>query len=101
VVAVVGELDMESTPALEHAVMTALDEASGVACIVDLTAVTFLGSAGLTALVNAANHAETRREPLRIVVDGNRPVIRPIQITGLDQVLSLYHTVEEALAADK
>jgi anti-sigma B factor antagonist len=66
---------------------------------VDLTAVTFFGSAGLTALLAATRLSEARREPLRIVVDHNRPVIRPIMVTGLDDVLTLYHTVEEALAA--
>jgi hypothetical protein len=35
----------------------------------------------------------------RIVVDANRTAIRPIQPTGLDQVLTLYHTIEEALIA--
>jgi anti-sigma B factor antagonist len=41
----------------------------------------------------------TGPEPLWIVVGANRPVIRPIQITGLDHVLALFHTVEEALTA--
>lgn len=31
------------------------------------------------------------------MVDANRPVIRPIQVTGLDTELALYHTVDEAL----
>jgi anti-anti-sigma regulatory factor len=63
-------------------------------CILDLTAVTFLGSAGLTALVEATRHSAA---PLRIVVDSNRPVIRPIEVTGLDDVLRLYHSVDEAV----
>jgi anti-sigma B factor antagonist len=36
-------------------------------------------------------------DSLRIVVDNTRPVIRPIQLTGLDQVLSLYYSVADAL----
>jgi anti-sigma B factor antagonist len=99
VVAVAGEIDLDTAPMLHAAVRAAIDRTAGQACIVDLTAVTFLGSAGLTALVDAANVSEARREPLPIVVDSNRPVIRPIVVTGLDDVLTLYHTVEEALRA--
>ena len=43
--------------------------------------------------------AQQWREPLRIVVDHTRPVIRPIQVTGLDDVLALFDTVEDALRA--
>ncbi|MFL6124998.1 anti-sigma factor antagonist [Actinophytocola sp.] len=99
VVTVAGEIDLDTVPVLHAAVTDAIRRTAGEECIVDLTAVTFLGSAGLAALVDAANLAEARREPLRIVVDSNRPVIRPIVVTGLDDVLALYHTVEEALRA--
>jgi anti-sigma B factor antagonist len=44
-------------------------------------------------------HTQTVRQSLRIVVDTSRPIIRPIQLAGLDEVLRLYRTVEEALAA--
>ncbi|WP_158854793.1 STAS domain-containing protein [Saccharothrix deserti] len=100
VVSVAGEVDMETAPALRAAVTTAVDDAAGGACVLDLTGVTFLGSPGLTALLAATTHAQARRGPLRIVVDTNRPVIRPIEITRLDDVLWLYHTVEEALTAE-
>lgn len=98
VVSVAGEIDMATAPTLRAAVQAAIRESAGEACVLDLTAVTFLGSSGLSALVEAAQLSEARREPLRIVVDANRPVIRPIMVTGLDDVLALYHTVDEALA---
>jgi len=79
------------------AVDTGFDQASDGPLVIDLTDVSFLGSAGLAALVSARRQAQRRREPLRIVVDHNRPVIRPLEITGLDEVLALYHTVDEAL----
>ena len=96
VLTVTGEIDMDNAPALCDAIIAGIDQRHGEPCILDLTSVTFLGSAGLTALVQATNRARERREPLRIVVDSNRPVIRPIQVTGLDDVLSLYHSIEEA-----
>jgi anti-sigma B factor antagonist len=100
VIAAIGEVDLDTAPALGAAIKACIDEAGGKPCILDLTAVTFLNSAGLTMLLQAADRAEEVREPLRIVVDANRPVIRPIQVTGLDNELSLYHTVDEAVRAD-
>ncbi len=101
IVTVAGEIDLSTAPDLHAALTVALRDAGAGGCVADLTAVTFLGSPGLTALLNATQEAEQRREPLRIVVDSNRPVIRPIEITGLDQVLRLYHSVDEALHADR
>ena len=68
--------------------------------MLDLTAVTFLDCAGLTALLDATIHAEDQHRSLRIVVDSNRPVIRPIHLTGLDKTLALFLTVDEALRTD-
>ena len=66
--------------------------------VVDLSRVTLLAPSGLHALVEAAQQAEQRREPLRIVVDYQKPVLLPIQITNLDEVLALYHSLQEAHA---
>jgi anti-sigma B factor antagonist len=98
IVTVEGELDMLTTPRLRAAVSEALDEAMGEPVVLDLTKITFLGSPGLAALVEAVRQARQLGGPLRIVVDNARPVIRPIELTGLDDVLALYETVEEALA---
>ena len=99
VVSVTGELDMLTTPRLRAAVAEALDEAGGsTLVVVDLTEVTLLGSPRLAALVDAVSKARQRCGPLRIVVDNTRPVVRPIELTGLDDVLALYDTVDEALA---
>ncbi|HET8642791.1 MAG TPA: anti-sigma factor antagonist [Pseudonocardiaceae bacterium] len=97
VVSVAGEIDTLTTPRLRQAVGEAIDEAAGGSVIVDLTSVTFLGSPGLAALVEAVGQAQRRGGPLRVVVDRSRPVLRPIELTGLDDVLALYETVEEAL----
>lgn len=97
VVVVEGEVDMLTVGRLRAAVDEALRDAAGQPVVVDLTAVTYLGSHGLAALAEAASKAEGRREPLRLVVDETRAVIRPMQVTGLDEVLALYRTVEEAL----
>lgn len=101
VIAVAGEVDLGNVSTLHNVIAAGIDRTHGEPCILDLTAVTFLGSAGLKALVESTAHAEARQEPLRIVVDANRPVIRPIEVTGLDDVLRLYHSVEEAVKAGR
>jgi anti-sigma B factor antagonist len=98
VVTVAGEVDMFTAPRLESAVGRALADPAVGMIVVDLTDVDFLDDAGLSALVTAHRAAERQDDPLRIVVDHNRPVVRPLQITGLERVLALYYDVAEALA---
>lgn len=101
VLEVAGEVDLDTAPQLQVAIIDAIDRTSGAACIVDLTEVSFLGSAGLTVLLASTRHAEARSRSLPIVVDSNRPVIRPIELTGMDDELRLFHSVDEALRATR
>ncbi|MEV6277859.1 anti-sigma factor antagonist [Nocardia sp. NPDC051832] len=97
VVAIFGEVDADTAPLLAEAVREGLDRTRAPFCVLDLTNVDYLGGAGLQTLAKTRHEAERRREPLRVVVDANRPVIRPLEITGLEEVLALYHSVDEAL----
>lgn len=99
VIAAVGAIDLRTAPSLRDAVTTTVDQVASGRYVLDLTNVTFLGSTGLAALLAAHSYVAERGDVLRIVVDANRPVIRPIEITGLDTALNLYHTVDEALRA--
>ncbi|MCE6996143.1 STAS domain-containing protein [Saccharothrix sp. S26] len=97
IIEVAGEIDLDSAPVLDAALTDALDRGSHRLYVVDLAEVEFIDSIGLSALLTAARHAQDTDGTLRVVVDANRPVIRPLEITGLDDVLSLHHTVDEAL----
>lgn len=97
VLGVDGEIDGLTAPRLRAAVDAAFDQLDGRPLVVDLTDVTFLGSPGLQVLLDSAREAVDHRGTLRIVVDHTRPVIRPIELTGLDAVLTLFHSVTEAL----
>jgi anti-sigma B factor antagonist len=101
IVTVVGEVDGWTVDRLRVALGQALDQPGERAVVVDLTRVSFLGSVGLGALVQARREARARREALRVVVDHQRPVLRPLQLTGLDEVLALYETVSEAVAGER
>lgn len=95
VLSVSGEIDMVSAPQLGEAIHTAL-AAGPSALIVDLSKVDFLASAGMTVLVTA--QAEVA-PPTRFAVVANGPATsRPIKLTGLDSVVSLYSTLDSALS---
>ena len=100
VLEVEGEVDGLTAPRLRAAIADAFERLETRPLVVNLSAVRFLGSAGLRMLFDSAAEAVHQRgsEPLRIVVDHTRPVIRPIQIVGLDKVLALYTSVGDALA---
>lgn len=102
VVGVSGAIDGLTAPRLRSALGVALERFDDRPVILDLTEVRFLGSAGLRTLAESAEEASTRPgfQPLRIVVDSNRPVIRPIELTGYDAILALYHDVEDAVAGN-
>jgi anti-anti-sigma factor len=94
VLCVRGELDVVTTDALQESVSLALRRRPKV-LVIDLSEVSFLASAGLTALVKAARMG-TEETVVRMVVVG-RECERPIHLTGLDAVLALHPTLEEAL----
>jgi len=82
-----GEVDSSSAPALRAQLDEVLD-AGVTELTVDLTGVTFLDSAGLCVL--AAVHRRAVRSAVRLrVLASSRAVIRPMQITGLYDLLDV------------
>jgi anti-sigma B factor antagonist len=102
ILSVAGDIDGLTALRLRAAIDEAFDRLDGRLLVIDLVRVRFLGSAGLRTLRDTAaeslQHRRNSAQPLRIVVDETRPVIRPIEIVGLDQILALYGNVSEALA---
>lgn len=93
-----GEIDLATAPLLHEALHDMLTADADASCLLDLSRVTFLSSTGLVVLARAAEAFERRRQPLGIVVQGNRPVIRPIELAGMQHALTLYHSLDDALA---
>ncbi len=96
VVTVGGEIDLSTAPAFESAIATALADAPTV-LVVELTAVEFMASVGLRIL--AAAREQLGESSQVAVVANSSATRRPIQLTGLDKMFSLYRTLGDALAA--
>jgi anti-sigma B factor antagonist len=89
VVCAAGELDLLTAPRLS----TQLDLAEAIVVppapvVLDLTGLTFIGSAGLSVLLT--HHRRCVELGARLeIMPGGRAVTRPITVTGLDKVLTL------------
>ena len=97
VLTVRGEVDLSTGGRLADAGGAALREAARRPVVLDLSGVSFLSSSGLGLLVSLHDEGRDLGVPVRVVVDPTRPVIRPIRTMGLDEVLALYRTVDEAV----
>jgi anti-sigma B factor antagonist len=96
VVSVSGEVDALTAPSVAETVLGVLGERPA-RVVIDLLAVSFLGSAGLALLVEAQQVAG-QHTVLRVVAAG--PVtLHPLQVTGLDRQFSVHATRDDALAA--
>jgi anti-sigma B factor antagonist len=89
VVAVAGEVDMQTAPDLRTAIETASSRALEI--WVDVSDTTFMDSSGLHALVQSRAHvAEAGRRLVLICPQG--PVLRVLTLTGLDQLFEIHAT---------
>ena len=91
-----GEIDTLTAPLLRTELDARLPEASLV--VLDLTEVTFLGSAGLAVLVAAKDQVERNGKTLKLVC-GSRIVTRALAATGLLSLFEVADGVPEALRA--
>jgi anti-sigma B factor antagonist len=88
VVVAAGEIDVANAGELRSALVEAVGRASRV--VVDLSHVTFLDCAGLSALAMGLRTARRRGGVLRLVAEPNTPVTRLLVLTGLDRVFDVH-----------
>lgn len=86
--AVRGEVDMATAPALEAALEEAIRDSEG-ALVVDLSGVEFLDSSGLQVLMRARARLGTEDRALALVCPFG-PVRRVFELAGLSDVFTLY-----------
>jgi anti-sigma B factor antagonist len=96
IVAVSGEVDVYSAPALKDNI-TELLQSGVTTLIVDLSGVAFLDSTGLGALVDARAATSDAGGSLPLVCSQER-ILKLFTITGLDGVFTIYPSIGDAVA---
>jgi anti-sigma B factor antagonist len=92
-----GELDLAAAPRLATVLSMAV-EGPERSVVLDLQPVTFIDSTALGAIMHASSECETAGKRM-IVVVGEGPVRRLLEITNLTGRFRLYPDLESALAA--
>lgn len=93
VIGVTGELDLASSPALEHELENGPPSHAEVV-IIDLRALEFMDSTGLSVLVRAHQRATEKGQQF-VVVRGPQQVQRLLSLTGVADRLTLVDSPED------
>jgi anti-sigma B factor antagonist len=99
VVRVIGEVDMSHEEELRGELRTAVAaDSNGI--VVDLTECEFIDSSGVRALLlsREAQHAEDGSEHLAVAASSEQ-ILRILSVMGIDRVIPIRPTVEEAASA--
>jgi anti-anti-sigma factor len=89
-------LDFVTAPALFEAI-TARISAEAPNVVVDFTATSFMDSSGINALLRAHRLVRAAGGWMRLSTV-REPVLSPLRIVGLDAIIPVYPTVEDACA---
>jgi len=95
VIALSGELDLASSPALEDALERVLSSDAKIV-VIDLRELEFMDSTGLSILVRAHQTAEEQELALHLV-NGPPQVQRLLSLTGVGERLSLIDAPEDVV----
>lgn len=95
IVAIAGYVDVDTAPELDAALA---ELASAGRVIVDLSKADFLDSTGIGVLVKAKKKAVETKGAVILVI-ATPVILKPFQITGLDEVFTICSTREEAIGA--
>jgi anti-anti-sigma factor len=88
VVEVIGRLDDLTAPVVEACLRSQAVQRGVHELVVDLTQVTFLGSAGVTVLAQAHRRCRMRGVRLLLHGGGRRTVLRPLHVAGLTDIVA-------------
>lgn len=98
VVTVAGEIDFDTVSEFRAAIVAGFSQLHDAqTLIIDLTRVTFMSSEGLQTLIDATQAGPREHRSPRIVADRTGWVRRSINMAGLDDILPLFDTVDDAL----
>jgi len=94
----IGRIDNETSPAFQSKLLSCVGSAD--ALLIDLSAVEYISSAGLRALMMASKQARTSNG--RVAVAGLKPVVKEIfEISRFSLVVQVFDSAADAIAAMK
>lgn len=97
VVTLPTEIDVTNAGEIRQALLSAASHDVAV-LIIDMSETTFCDSAGVQAIIATYRQATATGTELRLVATA---VLRILTLTGVDQLIPIYPTLEAALAARK
>lgn len=92
-----GEIDVVTAAQLQAALEETTTLHQSHALVMNLSAVTFLASAGLAVLMRSSTSLADQNRRFLVVAHGPT-TFRPLELTGLTEALEVYDSVEAALA---
>ena len=95
-----GEVDASNVKEIGDRLRGLLSNRS-VALVIDLSAITYLDSAGINLLFALAEELRGRQQRLALVVAERSPIARMVTLTGLDQMVPVRPTLPDALGEIK
>jgi anti-anti-sigma factor len=97
VVTAAGEIDLTNANSLRDTLLSTLN-AGALGLVVDLTATTFIDSAGVSALVRASRRAAATEATMRLAVTAPA-VLRVLDLVGINRLIEVHPSVAEAVAS--
>jgi anti-anti-sigma factor len=94
-ITITGRLDMPGTDSVS-AKLGELVAAPKKGVVVDLSAVQFLASIGIRALITSAKTVQQRGGKMALVVDGGSSVLMSLEATGVDQLIPVFRNTADA-----
>ena len=89
-----AEIDVTNAEEVRQALLSAASHDAAV-LVIDMSGTTFCDSAGVQAIIATRKQAAASGTQLRLAATG---VLRILTLVGIDQLIPVYPTLEEALA---
>jgi anti-anti-sigma factor len=91
-----GEVDASNVKEMGERLRSLMSNRS-VALVIDLSATTYLDSAGINLLFALAEELRGRQQRLALVVGDGSPIARMVTLTGLDQTVAVRPSLPDVL----
>jgi len=95
VVALSGDIDLESSPKVRTALLDCVGLKQGV--LVDMSEVSYIDSSGVASLVEAFQRARKSNTGFGLA-SVSQPAMRVLELARLDRIFSIYESVADGLA---